>query len=168
MMKLSVFALALAGVCVSAVADAPWNETVESARTLSARAELAARVAELVPGFDLDAVIEGDAVACGLRSPEGNPTRMVVAANVGDPAASLEYLTDGEFDQTVRFIVLPNFEGSPLTGQTQLFTTNDITNVSTPFGVPAWGLDLTSGPWVLIVRNDRGGQAICPFMVVPS
>ena len=168
MMKVYVFALALAGVCASAVADAPWNQSGGSSRVVSTRSELAARVEQLVPGFDLDAGIEGDAVACRLRNGAGNPTRTVIAASFGDPTAWLEYQTDGEFDQTVRFIVLPNFEGSPLTGQTQLFTINDFSNVSTPFGVPAWGLDLTSGPWVLSVRNDRGGQAICPFMVVPS
>ena len=168
MVRPCVFVLALAGVCAQATAVAPWNETADGARQLSTRTELAARAAQLVPGFDLDAGVEGDVVQCGLRNAAGNPTRVVTAADVGDAAAWLEYRTDGELDQTVRFIVTPNFEGSPLAGQTQLFTTNDITNVSTPFGIPAWGLDLTSGPWVLVVRNDRGGQAVCPFMIVPS
>jgi hypothetical protein len=48
----------------------------------------------------------------------------------------------------------------------QLFPTNDITTITTPFGIPAWGLDATAGQWLLIVRNDRGGQAVCPFEVV--
>ena len=96
----------------------------------------------------------------------GDRTDTVLAADFGDQAAWLEYVSDGLFDLNVRFIVLPTFEGSPLAGQVQLFTTRDITNVSTPFGVPRWGLDQTTGPWLLIVRNNRGGQAVCPFTVV--
>ena len=29
------------------------------------------------------------------------------------------------------------------------------------------GGNLTSGPWLLTVRNNRGGVALCPFEVVP-
>ena len=65
----------------------------------------------------------------------GDRTDTVLAADFGDQAAWLEYVSDGLFDLNVRFIVLPTFEGSPLAGQVQLFTTRDITNVSTPFGV---------------------------------
>ena len=167
MIRSFISALALAGICASAAAETPWNESAAVEGQISTRAQLAARVALLVPGFDLDAGIEGG-VGCQLRNGAGNPTQAVLAANFGDTAAWLEYLSDGDFDQTVRFIVLPNFEGSPLTGQSQLFTPNDFGNVSTPFGIPSWGLDLTAGPWVLIVRNDRGGQAVCPFAVVAA
>jgi hypothetical protein len=162
--------LAAAGailICASAHADpADWNANASAAQRPSTPAELAVRLARLAPDIELDRMTEGGAVDCRLRDGDGNPTRTITTADFGDQAAWLEYLTDGEVDHSVRFVVLPNFEGSPVAGQVQLFITDDINNISTPFGIPTWGLDLTAGPWLLIVRNDRGGQAVCPFNVV--
>jgi hypothetical protein len=154
-------------VCAAARADGlPSNTSAAVAKRPSTRAELEVRLARLAPDVDLDAGTDGGAIDCRVLDANGDPTDTVVAANFGDQAAWLDYISDGRFDIYVRFIVLPNFEGSPLAGQAQLFPTHDITNVSTPFGVPTWGLDQTTGPWLLIVRNNRGGQAVCPFTVV--
>jgi hypothetical protein len=164
--KAVVAALALA-VCATAYGDGELTNTSHDvAKRPSTRSELEARLARLAPEVVLDEGTEGSEIDCRVLDANGDRTNTVVAADFGAPASWLEYVSDGRFDLNVRIVVLPNFEGSPLAGQAQIFTTHDITNVSTPFGVPRWGLDLTTGPWLLIVRNNRGDQAVCPFTVV--
>jgi hypothetical protein len=169
MNRVVMSAFAAAGLlALRTAAGSAWNESAADGRGQpSTRAQLEARVARLLPGFTgLDEGTDGGQARCRIIGPNGLPSPTVNVADVGDRAYFLEYLSDGELDRTVAFVVLPNFEGSPLAGQAQVFTTNDITNISTPFGVPSWGLDLTAGPWLLIVRKDLGGQAVCPFEVV--
>jgi hypothetical protein len=163
MIRTSVYALALT-CALPAMAETPWNESHPTTRP-STPDELQSRLERLAPGVDLSEAGEGG-VQCRVLNSNGVPTQVVLTSDFGDRTAFIEYVSDGLPDVSVRFVVLPNFEGSPLSGHVQLFTTNDITNVTTPFGVPSWGLDATAGPWLLIVRNDRGGQAVCPFMVV--
>ena len=164
MLKPIVTVLALA-CALPSMAEPPGNQSHQAKRT-STPEELQARLDRLALDIDLDAAIAGGGVDCRVLNANGNPTQVVPTTDFGDRSVFIQYISDGLPDRTVRFVVVPNFEGSPLTSQQQLFTTNDITNVTTPFGVPSWGLDATAGPWLLIVRNDRGGQAVCPFMVV--
>jgi hypothetical protein len=129
--------------------------------------ELVARIRQFDPEFPEELVSRG-AIGCQIEDAFGNPVTTVSVLNqTGDPAYWLQYLSDGGLDQRVRFVVTPAFEGSPLAGQAQLFRPNDADNISTPFGIPFWGGNLTTGPWLLTVRNNRGGVAVCPFEVVP-
>jgi hypothetical protein len=167
MSKSMLMGIVLASVAgVANAGEIAWNESAVSRPRPSTPAELAARLARLAPGVELGGGTDGGAITCRVLDPDANRTVAVPSADFGEQYFWLEYRSDGEFDRFVQFIVLPNFEGSPLAGQVQLFPTNDITNVTTPFGIPTWGLDATAGQWLLIVRNDRGGQAVCPFEVV--
>ena len=67
------------------------------------------------------------------------------------------------------FYVVPLFANSPLSVQAQAFKfvgPND-TDITTPFGIPFWTPNITSGPWALVVVNNLGHSAICQFTVVP-
>lgn len=163
-MLIGIVLAAAAGV--AGAGESAWNESAVSRPRPSTPAELQARLARLAPGVELGERTEGGGISCRVLEPDGRRTLAVPTADFGEQYYWLEYRSDGEFDRLVQFIVLPAFEGSPLAGQVQLFPTNDITNITTPFGIPTWGLDATAGQWLLIVRNDRGGQAVCPFEVV--
>lgn len=107
------------------------------------------------------------AVACRVLGPSGDPVTEVPAMSFGDPAYWLEFRSSGDLARTVEFRTLPLFQGSPARGQVQKFNTDDSNLVTTPFGVPDWGLDKTSGPWSLTVRDNLGRSATCAFEVVP-
>ncbi len=157
-------ALADRGAAADAVNRAP--EGAAAARRLLSPEEIVARIRQLDPSFPERAA--PGAIGCRIEDAFGNSvTTVSVLEQSGDPAYWLQYLNDGQVDRVVRFVVTPAFEGSPLAGQIQIFRTGDACSVVTPFGIPFWGLDLTSGPWVLVVTNDRGLVATCPFEVVP-
>jgi hypothetical protein len=107
------------------------------------------------------------AVSCRVLGPNGNPVTEVAAMSFGDLAYWLEFRSSGELATTVQFSTVPLFEGSPARGQVQKFNTDDSNVVTTPFGVPDWGVDKTSGPWALRVRDNLGRSATCEFEVVP-
>jgi hypothetical protein len=107
------------------------------------------------------------AVTCRILDPNGNATTEVAAMSFGDLAYWLEFRSSGDLASTVEFRTVPQFPGSPARGQVQRFNTDDSNVVTTPFGVPDWGLDKTSGPWALTVRDNLGRTATCEFEVVP-
>jgi len=128
-------------------------------------AQLLERMRQIDPEFQGD--LTPEAIGCEVQDAFGSPVTTISVSDFGDQSYWLHYQSDGGFDRTVTFFVLPDFEDSPLQGQGQRFTPNDACNITTPFGIPSWGLDRTSGPWMLVVRNNRGGVARCPFEVVP-
>jgi hypothetical protein len=107
------------------------------------------------------------AVTCRVLDPNGNATTQVAAMSFGDLAYWLEFRSSGALARTVAFKTVPLFQGSPARSQLQRFNTDDSNVVTTPFGVPDWGLDKTSGPWALTVRDNLGRTATCEFEVVP-
>jgi hypothetical protein len=106
-------------------------------------------------------------VTCRILDPNGDATTQVAAMSFGDLAYWLEFRSSGDLARTVEFRTVPLFQGSPARGQVQRFNTDHSNVVTTPFGVPDWGLDKTSGPWVLSVEDNLGRTAICEFEVVP-
>jgi hypothetical protein len=106
-------------------------------------------------------------VSCRILDPNGNATTEVAAMSFGDLAYWLEFRSSGALARTVEFRTVPLFPGSPARSQLQRFNTDDSNVVTTPFGVPDWGLDKTSGPWALTVRDNLGRSATCEFEVVP-
>jgi len=144
--------------------DASRDAARLSRRPLS-EAQRLERIRQLDPEFQGD--LTPLAIGCEVQDAFGNPVTTITVSNFGDQSYWLHYQSDGGFDRTVTFFVLPDFEDSPLQGQGQRFTPNDACNITTPFGIPSWGLDRTSGPWMLVVKNNRGGLARCPFEVVP-
>jgi hypothetical protein len=107
------------------------------------------------------------AVSCRVLDPNGNATTQVAAMSFGDLAYWLEFRSSGALARTVEFRTVPLFQGSPARSQLQRFNTDDSNVVTTPFGVPDWGLDKTSGQWALTVRDNLGRTATCEFEVVP-
>lgn len=135
------------------------------ARAPLSEAQRLERIRQLDPEFEGD--LQPQAIGCQVQDAFGNPVTTISVSDFGDPSYWLHYQSDGGFDRAVTFFVMPDFEGSPLQGQGQRFTPNDACSITTPFGIPSWGLDRTSGPWMLVVKNNRGGVARCPFEVVP-
>ncbi len=110
----------------------------------------------------------GQEVRCSILGPNGNPTTTVTVANFGDPAFWFFYTSGFQFASEVRFVAFPAYEGSPLQSITQRFefTNPEDGNISTPFGIPNWGLDLTAGPWALVVIKDNAQAGLCRFTVI--
>jgi len=108
----------------------------------------------------------GEPVTCEVQDSNGDEVRVVSASDYGDLSYWLRYGA-GEEATRVVFNVRPLSPDSPLAGQTQVFVNTGIDNIRTPFGIPFWGGDLTSGPWALRVSNDVGQAATCRFEVVP-
>lgn len=164
-----VMALAVAGA-IQAAASRNGSLTGRPVdRRPFGRAEIIAHIRQIAPEFSAD--FDSGLVGCSIQRPSGQNTTIVLAAELGDGAFWLNYLSQGTSSQRVTFVVTPAFEGSPLSGQKQVFDLpagSEFDNISTPFGIPFWGLDLTSGPWVLAVRSDSGAQAMCPFTVEPQ
>jgi hypothetical protein len=106
-------------------------------------------------------------VSCRILNPDGVAVTQVPAMSFGDLAYWLEFRSSGALASTVEFRTVPLFQGSPARSQLQRFNTDDSNVVTTPFGVPDWGLDKTSGPWALTVRDNLGRAATCEFEVVP-
>ena len=133
----------------------------------------AATVAGALRGFDgrVNGTGSSDgtkgAVRCEVQDPTGEQVTVVSASELGDASYWLFYGSGGNFARRVMFRVRPLFPESPLDGQGQVFTETEFDNIQTPFGIPFWGLDLTSGPWQLRVSNDNGQSATCNFEVVP-
>jgi hypothetical protein len=107
------------------------------------------------------------AVTCRILDPNGNAVTEVAAMSFGDPAYWLEFRSSGDLARTVEFRTVPLFPESPARALLQRFNTDDSNVVTTPFGVTDWGLDKTSGPWALTVRDNLGRTATCEFEVVP-
>ncbi len=103
--------------------------------------------------------------SCAVYDPTGATTTSVTPWNIGAGSYSFEYFSGGVSSTQVDFIVIPLYSGSPLVNQVQTFSPNSSTNIETPFGIPFWGSDLTSGPWALIVDNKSGNSAVCYFDV---
>jgi hypothetical protein len=118
--------------------------------------------------FGVDPSSDSGPISCRIVDNSGTVVTQVKAMNVGDAGYWLSYLYSGEPTVAeVDFIVLPLFKGSPLPIQTQVFLPNSISSIITPFGIPYWGNNLTSGNWRLVVKNSLGQKAYCDFTVVP-
>jgi hypothetical protein len=118
------------------------------------------------PSASAPAQAEGG-VTCRILDPNGDAVTQVPAMSFGDLAFWLEFRSSGALARTVEFRTVPRFQGSPARAQLQRFNTDDSNVVTTPFGVPDWGLDKTSGPWALTVTDNLGRSATCEFEVVP-
>ena len=161
-------------VVITLVASAQGGDVNESLsqtkvekRPLS-RVELVRRIRQFAPEFSgqLDS---SRAISCYVRDSSGAQVTTVYASHPGDQAYWLYYSSGGTGSNTVTFIVIPYFEGTPLTAQVQVFgdLKGSTTNIITPFGIPYWGADATSGYWILVVANDSGESAYSVFEVVP-
>ena len=58
-------------------------------------------------------------------------------------------------------------EIAPLHGIKQEYQPESNTNILSPFAIPFWAGNATSGVWVVIVTNDQGNSAMSYFEVVP-
>jgi hypothetical protein len=106
-------------------------------------------------------------IGCAVLDSDGATVTQVKAMDVGNPGYWL-YYTNGSLASEVDFITLPLFTGSPIPVQIQVIDSAGSDDVETPFGIPYWGKNLTSGQWRLVVKNSLGQQASCDFTVVPE
>lgn len=106
-------------------------------------------------------------VSCAVYDPTGATTTQVTPWNIGGGAYSFEYFSGGVSSTQVDFIAIPLFSGSPNVNQLQTFAPGGDTDIETPFSIPFWGSDLTSGPWALVVVNSSGNSSVCYFDVLP-
>jgi hypothetical protein len=129
----------------------------------------AAEINDLLRRLQIDTTESPTVVQCAVLNNNGQRVTSIPTTEIGDPSFFLKYASGGVFAQQVTFMTVPLFEGSPLTKQAQVFDlpNPDDTDITTPFGVPVWALDATTGPWLLIVKNGLGDIARCRFTVVP-
>ena len=129
--------------------------------------EILQLIEKYAPGFTEMALTPGT-ISCEILDGSGNPTTTVTASHIGDLAYWFFYNSGGASSNKVVFIAIPLFENCPLPAIIQVFTPSGspTTSIVTPFGIPYWGGDRTSGRWILIVQNDTD-MAYCLFTVVP-
>jgi hypothetical protein len=138
---------------------------VPTKRLLSDR-EIQERIREFAPDFRGD--FRPAQISCEILDGNGSSVTTVDTVAIGDRAYFLRYNSGGARANVVEFITFPLFEGSPLAKQLQRYLpAGDDTDIFTPFGIPDWAFDATSGPWALLVKNDLGDRAICRFEVIP-
>ncbi|HEY6292843.1 MAG TPA: hypothetical protein VI455_14940 [Terriglobia bacterium] len=149
------------------VGDSPANQNkggppVEKRNFTDAEIEGTLRALGVAPNS------ESSPITCDITDSSGGVTNQVTpAAYPGGPFYWLHYNSNGVSANQVQLTVAPLFSGSPLAAQTQVFSPYSDSSIETPFGIPFWGENLTSGPWVLVVRNDSNQSAACRFVVVP-
>lgn len=106
-------------------------------------------------------------ISCYITDSTGlTVTQIAPSAYPSGPFYWMHYVSGGVSSAEVAFVVLPLFTGSPLVGPKQNFTPNSSTNIETPFGIPFWGSNLTSGPWMLVVQDSANQRASCMFTVM--
>ena len=121
-----------------------------------------------INGGDGELRSEGSALAsCAVEDGTGATVTAVNPLNQGDDAYWFQYNSAGVSSARVEFIAVPLAAGNPMTLIYQRFepTATPSTNIVTPFGVPFWASNLTSGNWLLITRNSAGDQNFCFFVV---
>jgi len=163
-------AILLSGVCVLAPASSLLANSGGSNGSIGAVGAQTRRLSEREINERIGSFVAKapPAVGCAVLGSNGEQVTQVVAMSFGDLAYWLQYRSSGQLATTVVFKTTPLFEGSPDLGETRRFNTDFSNVVTTPFGVPAWGLDKTSGPWALIVKDNLGRAAMCRFEVVPQ
>ncbi|MFQ5510685.1 MAG: hypothetical protein ACE5EO_02450 [Candidatus Krumholzibacteriia bacterium] len=133
------------------------------------KAELHAKIRSFAPNVQsMDKASQ--VVTCEVQDPNGVSVFNIPPANFGSQSYWLRYNSGGSVATQVTFAIIPLFTGSPLGIALQQFTfppPGDITDIVTPFGVPFWGSNLTSGPWALVVANDLGEFSVCGFVIGP-
>jgi hypothetical protein len=97
----------------------------------------------------------------------GDRVSQIVAADMGDESYWFQYNSGGIQSRNVTILAVPVFDGSPLHGIKQEYQPDSNTNILSPFSVPFWAGNATSGVWVVIVTNDQGNSAMTYFEVVP-
>jgi hypothetical protein len=117
--------------------------------------------------YGIDPNSEPGPVSCQIRDNTGTAVTKLTAMNVGSSGYWLWY-SGGTVATEVVFVVLPLYSGSPMPIQAQVFLPHSDTEIVTPFGIPFWANNLTSGNWRLIVKNNLGQHAQCDFTVVPQ
>lgn len=87
--------------------------------------------------------------------------------NMGLSSSSywLWYESRDRYADKVIFIAFPVYHNAPYEGFKQVFAPKGKTSILSPFGIPFWANDETSGPWILLVVNDRGNVAAAPLIV---
>ena len=108
-----------------------------------------------------------DGVSVGVLDPSGGRSTQVMAADVGDASYWFEYLSNGISSGKVTIVAVPVFDGSPLRGIKQEYHPESHTNILSPFAIPFWAGNATSGLWVVIAASDQGYSAMSYFEVVP-
>ncbi len=97
----------------------------------------------------------------------GDPLTVVRAASFGDASYWFEYDSHGVASDKVTFIAAPISVSPLMNAIVQVFAPASDADIVTPFAIPTWPDDATSGPWMLMVTNDWGASAFSLFWVRP-
>jgi len=116
-----------------------------------------------------------DAISCGIENDTGGSVSAIrVESQDGANGQSwIQYNSGGAASRQVTIALLPFGAGAatnPLKFIFQSFepAASPSTNIVTPFGVPFWGGNLTSGQWLGYVANTAGDAPnFCLFTVAP-
>lgn len=95
----------------------------------------------------------------------GQSVDYIKSMGLVDPAYWIHYESHDQYADKVVFVIMPLYHDAPFAGIKQVFVPKSDMNIITPFGVPFWGGNKTSGPWILIVVNSRGNVAAAPLII---
>jgi hypothetical protein len=130
------------------------------------------RVAELLKKVKIVQKAEAipEIVGCDVQDSFGaSVTTLNALSQSGDDSYWMRHNSGGAVAGRVIFVATPVVTGSPLAivYHNYILEPPSSTSIVTPFGIPFWGGDLTSGRWAMITVNDVGGGQTCFFEVVP-
>ena len=109
-------------------------------------------------------------ISCRVLDPTGtpgDPLTVVRTASFGDASYWFEYDSKGISSDKVTFIAAPISVSPLMNAIVQVFAPASDADIVTPFAIPTWPDDATSGPWMLMVTNDWGASAFSLFWVRP-
>jgi hypothetical protein len=99
---------------------------------------------------------------CAILNDSRTPvTTVTIDTGTGsDQVYWLEYESN-DAATSVTFTVTSSSSSNPLASITQKFRSGG--GIQTPFGIPYWGGDLTTGSYKLVGSDNAGGRATCRF-----
>jgi hypothetical protein len=104
------------------------------------------------------------AATCDFTNDSGTPVTTINVDNMegGDTVYWMQYTPSVDETGTITF-TLTGPSGSPFAKEVQTFRSAGLT--ATPFGVPYWGDNLTSGTYKLSVKGKGNATAKCSVTV---
>lgn len=142
-----------------------WNQTLADLAIKSplSEREIWARILEHAPSVGRGT--PNGTLSCSIRNGLGQVVTSITPSVLQTPANWLNFTLGSSRPVNITFTVIPLYDGSPLASIRQQFAPVAPTSITTPFGIPFWASQLTSGPWLLIVESEFGEFGLCPFTV---
>ncbi|HAW11900.1 MAG TPA: hypothetical protein DCX12_12800 [Chloroflexi bacterium] len=114
-------------------------------------------------GFTGDVAVPASTATCAILNDSGTAVTTVTidTQHGSDQVFWLRYEPASSAATKVTFTVTSASSSDPLATVTQKFRSGG--GIDTPFGIPYWGGNLTTGSYKLVASDNAGGHATCTF-----